>query len=67
MKLTARLLATLVVNAARLFNAFAVKAPIWRSQEGDVDDIATLTGGTVISDDTGRKFENVKVEDCGRR
>ena len=31
-----------------------------------LDDIATLTGGTVISDDTGRKFENVKVEDCGR-
>lgn len=31
-----------------------------------LDDIAVLTGGTVISEDTGRKFENVKVEDCGR-
>ena len=31
-----------------------------------LDDIAALTGGTVISDETGRKLENVKVEDCGR-
>jgi chaperonin GroEL len=31
-----------------------------------LEDIAVLTGGTVISEDTGRKIENVKVEDCGR-
>ncbi|TSC83512.1 MAG: 60 kDa chaperonin, partial [Microgenomates group bacterium Gr01-1014_16] len=31
-----------------------------------LEDIAILTGGTVISEDTGRTFENVKVEDLGR-
>src|SRR5207247_792077 len=31
-----------------------------------LEDIAILTGGTVISEDTGRKLENVAVEDCGR-
>ena len=31
-----------------------------------LDDIAILTGGTVISEDTGRKIDNVAVEDCGR-
>src|SRR3990167_8376730 len=31
-----------------------------------LEDIATLTGGTVISEDTGRKFESVSIEDCGR-
>jgi chaperonin GroEL len=31
-----------------------------------LEDIAVLTGGTVISEDTGRKLDNVKIEDCGR-
>ncbi len=31
-----------------------------------LDDIAILTGGTVISEDTGRKFDSVTLEDCGR-
>ena len=61
-------LATLVVNKLRgTFNVLAVKAPGFGDRrKAMLDDIATLTGGTVISDDTGRKFENVKVEDCGR-
>ncbi|MEK7119210.1 MAG: chaperonin GroEL, partial [Patescibacteria group bacterium] len=61
-------LATLVVNKLRgTFNVLAVKAPGFGDRRrAMLDDIATLTGGTVISDDTGRKFENVKVEDCGR-
>ncbi|MBI5449313.1 chaperonin GroEL [Candidatus Gottesmanbacteria bacterium] len=61
-------LATLVVNKMRgTFNVLAVKAPGFGDRrKAMLDDIAVLTGGTVISDDTGRKFENVKVEDCGR-
>src|SRR3990167_4558766 len=31
-----------------------------------LEDIAVLTGGTVISEDTGRKFDSVTIEDCGR-
>jgi len=31
-----------------------------------LEDVAILTGGTVISEDTGRKFDSVTIEDCGR-
>ena len=61
-------LATLVVNKLRgTFNVLAVKAPGFGDRRKEMlSDIAVLTGGTVISEDTGRKFETVKVEDCGR-
>ncbi len=61
-------LATLVVNKMRgTFNVLAIKAPGFGDRrKAMLDDIAVLTGGTVISEDTGRKLENVKVEDCGR-
>ena len=61
-------LATLVVNRLKgVVNVLAVKAPGFGDRRKEVlEDIATLTGGTVISEDTGRKFENVTVEDCGR-
>ena len=61
-------LATLVVNKLRgTFNTLAIKAPGFGDRRKEMlEDIATLTGGTVISEDTGRKFENVTVEDCGR-
>lgn len=61
-------LATLVVNKLRgTFNAIAVKAPGFGDRRKEMlEDIATLTGGTVISEDTGRKLENVALEDCGR-
>ncbi len=61
-------LATLVVNKLRgTFNVLAVKAPGFGDRrKAMLEDIAILTGGTVISEDTGRKIENVKVEDCGR-
>ena len=49
------------------FNVLAIKAPGFGDRrKAMLDDIAALTGGTVISDETGRKLENVKVEDCGR-
>lgn len=61
-------LATLVVNKLRgTFNALAVKAPGFGDRRKEMlEDIAVLTGGTVISEDTGRKFDNVTLEDCGR-
>jgi len=61
-------LATLVVNKLRgTFNVLAVKAPGFGDRRKEMlEDIAVLTGGTVISEDTGRKFDSVKVEDCGR-
>jgi chaperonin GroEL len=61
-------LATLVVNKLRgTFNVLAVKAPGFGDRRKQMlEDIAVLTGGVVISEDTGRKFENVTVEDCGR-
>ena len=61
-------LATLVVNKLRgSFNVLAVKAPGFGDRRKSMlEDIAILTGGTVISEDTGRTFENVKVEDLGR-
>lgn len=61
-------LATLVLNKIRgTFNVLAVKAPGFGDRrKAMLEDIALLTGGTVISDDTGRKFENVTLEDCGR-
>lgn len=61
-------LATLVVNKLRgTFNALAVKAPGFGDRRKEMlEDIAILTGGTVISEDTGRKFDSVTLEDCGR-
>lgn len=61
-------LATLVVNKMRgTFNALAIKAPGFGDRRKEMlEDIAVLTGGTVISEDTGRKFESVTLEDCGK-
>jgi len=61
-------LATLVVNKLRgTFNVLAVKAPGFGDRRKEIlEDIAILTGGVVISEDTGRKLENVKIEDCGQ-
>lgn len=61
-------LATLVVNKLRgVFNVLAVKAPGFGDRRKEMlEDIAILTGGTVIAEDTGRKFESVQIEDLGR-
>lgn len=61
-------LATLVVNKLRgTINVLAIKAPGFGDRrKAMLDDIAILTGGTVISEDTGRKLDNVTVDDCGR-
>ena len=61
-------LATLVVNKLRgTLQVAAVKAPGFGDRrKAMLEDIAILTGGTVISEDVGLKLENVKLEDLGR-
>src|ERR1044071_6277167 len=61
-------LATLVVNKLRgTLNVAAVKAPGFGDRrKAMLEDIATLTGGKVISEDLGIKLENVQVGDLGR-
>ena len=61
-------LATLVVNKLRgTFNVLAIKAPGFGDRRKEMlEDIAVLTGGTVISEDTGRTFESIEVTDLGR-
>ncbi len=61
-------LAVLVVNKLKgTFNTLAIKAPGFGDRRKEMlEDIAILTGGTVISEDTGRKFDSVTIEDCGR-
>ena len=61
-------LATLVVNKLRgTFNALAIKAPGFGDRRKEMlEDIAILTGGSVISEELGRKLESVKVEDLGK-
>lgn len=61
-------LATLVVNKMRgAFNILAVKAPGFGDRrKAMLGDIAVLTGGTFISDETGRKLDSATPEDCGR-
>lgn len=61
-------LATLVLNKLRgTFNTLAIKAPGFGDRRKEMlADIAALTGGTVISEDTGRKLDSVTLDDCGR-
>src|SRR5476649_1874635 len=61
-------LATLVVNKLRGgLRVAAVKAPGFGDRrKAMLEDLAILTGGTVISEDLGIKLENVSVADLGR-
>jgi len=61
-------LATLVVNRLRgTIKVCAVKAPAFGDRRKAIlEDIATLTGGRVITEDLGIKLESVTVEDLGR-
>src|SRR5436305_11430201 len=60
-------LATLVVNKLRgTLSVAAVKAPGFGDRrKAMLEDIAVLTGGSVVSEDLGIKLENVKLEDLG--
>jgi chaperonin GroEL len=61
-------LATLVLNKLRgMLNVLAVKAPGFGDRrKAMLQDIAVLTGGTVISEETGRKLETATLQDLGR-
>ncbi len=61
-------LATLVLNKLRgTLNCLAVKAPGFGDRRKRMlEDIAILTGGTVISEEVGRKLETVQIADLGR-
>ncbi|MGX6565747.1 chaperonin GroEL [Cupriavidus necator] len=60
-------LATLVVNSLRgTFKAAAVKAPGFGDRrKAMLEDIAILTGGTLIEEQTGKQLKNVVLEDLG--
>ncbi len=61
-------LATLVVNKLRgTINVLAVKAPGFGDRRKEMlQDMAILTGGTVISEEIGRKLDSATIEDLGR-
>ncbi|GMU62364.1 MAG: 60 kDa chaperonin 1 [Myxococcaceae bacterium] len=61
-------LATLVVNKLRgVLNVAAVKAPGFGDRRKEMlKDLSVLTGGTVVSEDLGLKFENLTLSDLGR-
>ncbi len=61
-------LATLVLNKLRgMLNCLAIKAPGFGDRrKAMLEDIAILTGGTVISDEIGRKLDTVTINDLGR-
>ena len=61
-------LATLVLNKLRgMLNVIAVKAPGFGDRrKAMLQDIAILTGATVISEETGRKLETATIEDLGK-
>src|SRR5690606_23488921 len=61
-------LATLVVNKIRgIFKSVAVKAPGFGDRrKAQLQDIATLTGGQVISEEVGLKLENTTLDMLGQ-
>jgi len=61
-------LAALVVNKLRgVLNVCAVKAPGFGDRrKAMLGDVATLTGGTLISEDLGKKLENITLAELGR-
>ena len=61
-------LATLVLNKLRgMLNVLAIKAPGFGDRrKAMLEDIAILTGGTVITEELGRKLDSATLEDLGR-
>ena len=60
-------LGTLILNRLKgVFNTVAIKAPAFGDRRKDIlNDIAVLTGATVVTDDTGMTFENVDLDVVG--
>ncbi|MBI4185472.1 chaperonin GroEL [Candidatus Berkelbacteria bacterium] len=61
-------LATLIVNKLRgTFNTLAVKAPGFGDRrKAMLGDLATVTGGTVVTEETGMKLEDITLEQLGQ-
>ena len=62
-------LATLVINNINgAIVTCAVRGPDWKGPRRArlIEDLAILTGGTVISDVTGKRVETAEIEDCGQ-
>lgn len=62
-------LATLVINNVNgAIVTCAVRGPDWKGPRRArlIEDLAILTGGTVISDTTGKRVETAEIEDCGQ-
>ncbi|MDE2018814.1 MAG: chaperonin GroEL [Patescibacteria group bacterium] len=61
-------LATLILNKLRgIFNVLAVKAPGFGDRKKELlQDIAIVTGATLVSEDLGKKLDTVELEDLGR-
>ena len=61
-------LTTLVVNRLRIgLKICAVKAPGFGDRKKEIlQDIAIVTGGNVISEEQGRKLENITIDDLGK-
>jgi chaperonin GroEL len=61
-------LATLILNKLRgIFNVLAVKAPGFGDRKKEMlQDIAIVTGATLIADDLGKKLDTVELSDLGR-
>lgn len=66
--ITGEALPTLVLNKMRgTFNVVAVKAPGFGDRrKAQLEDIATLTGGTVITDDLGLNLKNATIDQLGQ-
>jgi len=63
------ILATLVINHLNgAIVTCAVRGPDWKGPKRShlMEDLAILTGGTVISDATGKRVDTAEVEDCGQ-
>jgi len=60
-------LSTLIINKVKgIFNAVAIKAPAYGDRRVQtLQDIAILTGGTVVSDTMGHKFEELELSVLG--
>ncbi|MDR4287653.1 chaperonin GroEL, partial [Bacillus thuringiensis] len=65
---TGEALPTLVLNKIRdTFNVVAVKAPGFGDRrKAQLEDIAALTGGTVITDDLGFELKDTKIDQLGQ-
>jgi chaperonin GroEL len=59
-------LATLILNKLRgIINVVAVRAQVWQLRKQMLEDIAVLTGGTVITQDAGLSLDNIQLNLLG--